>query len=103
MFGLLALGFAAFVVFAVVSALFGIAALLFWSCCCRSGSWASRSRPLARCSSCRGLLLGGLVVAALVGIPLLFMALLPALPIALLVAAIWWLTRRGLHRAAPVR
>jgi hypothetical protein len=49
------------------------------------------------------LLIGGLVIAVLVGIPLLFMALLPALPIALLVAAIWWLTRRGFHPAAPVR
>jgi hypothetical protein len=38
-----------------------------------------------------------------VGIPLLLVALLPALPIALLVAAVWWLTRRGFHPATPAR
>ena len=100
---LLALGFAAFVVFAVVSALLGVAALVFWVVLLPFRLLGFAFKALGALLFLPALLIGGLVIAALVGIPLLFMALLPVLPIALLVAAIWWLTRRGLHRAAPVR
>jgi hypothetical protein len=96
-FELLALGFAAFVVFAVVSALLGVAALVFWVVLLPFRLLGFAFKALG------ALLLRGLVIAVLVGIPLLFIALLPALPIVLLVAAIWWLTRRGFRPAAPVR
>ena len=103
MFELLALGFAGLVVFAVVSALLGVAALVFWVVLLPFRLLGFAFRALGALLFLPALLVGGLVIAALVGIPLLFVALLPALPIALLVAAIWWLTRRGFQPATPVR
>jgi hypothetical protein len=102
-FELLVLGFAAFVVFAVVSALLGVAALVFWVVLLPFRLLGFAFKALGALLLLPVLLIGGLVIAALVGIPLLFVALLPALPIALLVAAIWWLTRRGFQPPAPVR
>jgi hypothetical protein len=102
-FELLALGFAGFVVFAVVGALLGVAALVFWVVLLPFRLLGFAFKALGALLFLPALLLGGLVIAALVGIPLLFVALLPALPIALLVAAVWWLTRRGFRAAAPVR
>ena len=103
MFGLLALGFAAFVVFAVVSALFGIAAMIFWIVLLPFRLLGFAFKALGALLFLPVLLTVGLVIAALVGIPLLLMALLPALPVVLLVAAIWWLAKRGFRPAAPVR
>ena len=103
MFGLLALGFAAFVVFAVVSALLGVAALVFWVVLLPFRLLGFAFKALGALLFLPALLIGGLVIAALVGIPLLLMALLPALPVVLLVAAIWWLAKRGFRPAAPVR
>lgn len=103
MFGLLALGFAAFVVIAVVSALFGIAAMVFWIVLLPFRLLGFAFKALGALLFLPVLLIAGLVIAALVGIPLLLMALLPALPVVLLVAAIWWLAKRGFHPAAPVR
>jgi len=102
-FELLALGFAGFMVFAVVGALLGVAALVFWVVLLPFRLLGFAFKALGALLFLPALLLGGLVIAALVGIPLLFVALLPALPIALLVAAVWWLTRRGFRAAAPVR
>jgi hypothetical protein len=102
-FELLALGFAAFVIFAVVSALLGVAALVFWVVLLPFRLLGFAFKALGALLFLHALLVGGHVLAALVGIPLLFVALLPALPVALLVAAVWWLTRRGFHPAAPVR
>ena len=102
MFELLAVGFAAFVVFAVISALLGVAALVFWVVLLPLRLLGFAFKALGALLFLPALLVGGLVIAALVGIPLLFVALLPALPIALLVAAVWWLTRRGFNSAAPV-
>lgn len=103
MFGLLALGFAAFVVFAVVSALFGVAAMIFWIVLLPFRLLGFAFKALGALLFLPVLLTVGLVIAALVGIPLLLMALLPALPVVLLVAAIWWLAKRGFRPAAPVR
>ncbi len=103
MFELLALGFAAFVVFAVVSALLGVAALVFWVVLLPFRLLGFAFKALGALLFLPVLFVGGLVIAALVGIPLLLVALLPALPVALLVAAIWWLSRRGFHRAAAIR
>lgn len=103
MFELLVLGFAAFVVFAVVSALFGVAALVFWVVLLPFRLLGFAFKALGALLFLPALLIGGLVITALVGIPLLFVALLPALPIALLVAAVWWISRRGFHPAAPAR
>jgi hypothetical protein len=100
---LLALGFAAFVVFAVVSALLGIAALVLWVVLLPLRLLGFAFKALGALLMLPVLLVGGIAIAALVGIPLLFVVLLPALPIALLVAAVWWLTRRGFHSPAPVR
>jgi hypothetical protein len=102
-FGLLALGFAAFVVFAVVSALFGVAAMIFWIVLLPFRLLGFAFKALGALLFLPVLLTVGLVIAALVGIPLLLMALLPALPVVLLVAAIWWLAKRGFRPAAPVR
>jgi hypothetical protein len=102
-FELLALGFAAFVIFAVVSALLGVAALVFWVVLLPFRLLGFAFKALGALLFLPALLVGGIVITALVGIPLLLMALLPALPIVLLVAAVWWLTRRGFHPAAPVR
>jgi hypothetical protein len=102
-FELLALGFAAFLGFAVISALLGVAALVFWVVLLPFRLLGFAFKALGALLFLPVLLVGGLVITALVGIPLLFVALLPALPIALLVAAIWWLTRRGFHPAAPIR
>jgi hypothetical protein len=102
-FEVLALGFVAFVVFAVVSALLGVAALVFWVVLLPFRLLGFAFKALGALLFLPALLIGGLLIAALVGIPLLFMALLPALPIALLVAAVWWLTRRGFHPVAPAR
>ena len=103
MIALLALGFAAFVVFAVVSALLGVAAFVFWVVLLPFRLLGFAFKALGALLFLPAMLIGGLLLAAIVGIPLLFMALLPALPIALLVAAVWWLTRRGFHPAAPAR
>jgi hypothetical protein len=102
-FGLQALGFAAFVVFAVVSALFGVAAMIFWIVLLPFRLLGFAFKALGALLFLPVLLTVGLVIAALVGIPLLLMALLPALPVVLLVAAIWWLAKRGFRPAAPVR
>jgi hypothetical protein len=102
-FELLALGFAAFVVFAVVSALFGVAAFVFWIVLLPFRLLGFAFKALGALLFLPALLIGGLVIAALVGIPLLFVALLPALPIVALVALVWWLAKRGVHSAAPVR
>jgi hypothetical protein len=102
-FGLLALGFAAFVVFAVVSALFGVAAMIFWIVLLPFRLLGFAFKALGALLFLPVLLTVGLVIAALVGIPLLLMALLPALPVVLLVAAIWWMAKRGFRPAAPVR
>ena len=103
MFGLLALGFAAFVVFAVVSALLGVAAILFWVLLLPFRLLGLVFKALGALLFLPALLVGGLVLAALVGIPLLFVALLPALPVVLLIAAVWGLARRGVHSASPAR
>ena len=103
MFELLALGFAAFVVFAVVSALCGIAALLFWVVLLPFRLLGFVFKALGALLFLPVLAIVGLVVAVLVGVPLLIAALIPALPIVLLVAAVWWLAKRGFRPAAPVR
>jgi len=45
------------------------------------------------------LLLCGLGLGALIGIPLLFALAIPLLPVALLIGGIVWLARRGVHSA----
>ncbi len=103
MFELLALGFAAFVVIAVVSALFGVAALVFWVVLLPFRLLGFVFKALGALLFLPVLLIGGLVLGALIGIPLLLAALVPALPIVLLVALVWWLARRGVHPAASAR
>ena len=101
MFSLLALAFAAFVVLVVVSALFGVAALLFWLVLLPFRLLGFVFKLLGAVLFLPFFLLIGLVLAAFVGLPLLFVALLPAIPVVLLVAAIWWLAKRGVRHAAP--
>ncbi len=103
MFGLLGLGFAAFVILAVVSLLFGLASLVFWLFLLPFRLLGFAFKLLGAILFLPFFLLVGLVIAACVGIPLLFVALLPALPIVLLVLGIWWLTKRGMHRTAQAR
>ncbi len=103
MFELLALGFAAFVVIAVVSALFGVAALVFWVVLLPFRLLGFVFKAQGALLFLPVLLVGGLVLGALIGIPLLLAALVPALPIVLLVALVWWLARRGVHSAASAR
>ncbi len=103
MFGLLALGFAAFVVLAVVSTLFGAIALVFWLVLLPFRLLGFVFKALGALFLLPILLIFGLLIGTVVGIPLLFVALVPALPVVLLVLAIAWLARRGARSAAPAR
>jgi hypothetical protein len=102
-FELLALGFAALVVLAVVSALFGIAALLFWIVLLPFRLLGFAFKALGALLFLPVVLVVGLVAVAVVGVPLLLVALLPAIPLALLVVGIWWLAKRGVRSASPAR
>jgi hypothetical protein len=101
-FGLLALGFMAFVMIAVLGAVLGLASLLVWFVMLPFRLLGFVFKALGALLFLPLFLLLGLVICAVVGLPLL-LALLPALPIALLVLAVWWLARRGAHPAAPAR
>ena len=103
MFGLLGLGFAALVVLAVVSALFGLAALLFWLVLLPFRLLGFVFKLLGAILFLPIFLVIGLLIAACVGLPLLFVALVPALPVVLLVGIIWWLAKRTVHPTAQAR
>ena len=74
MIALLALGFAAFVVFAVVSALLGVAAFVFWVVLLPFRLLGFAFKALGALLFLPAMLIGGLLLAAIVGIPLLFRA-----------------------------
>lgn len=101
MFELLAVGFAAFVVLAVLGALFGLAALVFWVILLPFRLIGFVFKALGALLFLPVLLLVGGVIAALVGLPLLFVVLVPAMPLVLVVLAIWWLAKRSFHPATP--
>lgn len=103
MFELLALGFAAFVVVAVLGAVFGVVALGFWLLLLPFRLLGFVFKALGALLFLPVLLLLGLVIGGLVGIPLLFVLLVPALPVVLIVLAVVWLTRRHLGSTAPAR
>ena len=103
MFELLAVGFAAVVVLAVVSALFGLAALAFWVVLLPFRLLGFVFKALGALLFLPIFLVLGIILAAVVGLPLLFVVLVPALPIVLLVAGIWWLAKRGVSPTAPAR
>ncbi len=103
MLGLLGLGFGVFVVLAVVSLLFGLAALVFWLVLLPFRLLGFVFKLLGAILFLPFFLLVALVIAACVGIPLLFVALIPALPIVLLIAGIWWLAKRGVRTTAQAR
>jgi hypothetical protein len=99
----LALGFVALVGLAIVSALFGLAALVFWVVLLPFRLLGFAFRALGALLLLPVVLVAGIVIAAVVGIPLLLVALVPVLPIVLLIVAIAWLAKRGVSSASPVR
>ncbi len=103
MFGLMALGFAGLVVLALAGFLFGAIALVFWLVLLPFRLLGFVFKALGALFLFPFLLVLGLILGALVGLPLLFVVLIPALPVVLLVLAIVWLARRGLRSAAPAR
>lgn len=103
MLELLALGLAAFVVIAVLSAIGGLVALVLWIVTLPFRLLGFAFKLLGALLMLPLLALGGLLLAVLVGVPLLFGLLLPALPIALLAWLVWWLFHRGSRSAATVQ
>jgi hypothetical protein len=103
MLELLGLGFGALVVLTVVSALFGLAALMIWLLLLPFRMLGFVFKALGALLILPVLLLLGLGITAVVGVPLLLVAVLPALPVVLLVLAVWWLAKRDAPPAAPAR
>lgn len=103
MFGLLAMGFAGLVVLAVLSIVFGAIAMVFWLLLLPFRLLGFVFKALGALFLLPFLLILGVVVAAVVGLPLLLVVLVPALPIVLLVLGIAWLARRGVRSAPAVR
>ncbi len=101
MFEVLALGFAALVLLALVGALWGLAALVLWIVLLPFRLLALIFKGLAALFFLPFFVLFGIFLAVLIGIPLLLVVLVPALPVLLLVLGIVWLARRGVRHAAP--
>ncbi len=101
MFGLLAVGFAGFVALAVIGALLGLATLVVWLILLPFRLLGFVFKLLGALLFLPVMLLVGGVVGAVVGIPLLFVVLLPMLPLVLIIAGIWWLTKRSIGHTAP--
>lgn len=99
MLELLAVGLAAFVLIAVLGAIGGLVALVLWLVMLPFRILGFAFKLLGALFMLPFLLLGGL----LLGIPLLFAVLLPALPIVLLAWLVWWLVRRGNRSTATVQ
>ena len=99
MLELLAVGLAAFVLIAVLGAIGGLVALVLWLVMLPFRILGFAFKLLGALLMLPFLLLGGL----LLGIPLLFAVLLPALPIVLLAWLVWWLVRRGDRSTATVQ
>jgi hypothetical protein len=95
----LAGGLAALVLFAVLGAIGGLVALVLWLVMLPFRILGFAFKLLGALLMLPFLLLGGL----LLGIPLLFALLLPALPIVLLAWLVWWLVRRGDRSTATVQ
>lgn len=103
MLELVAIGLAGLVLVAVLGAVGGLLALLFWLITLPFRILGFAFRLLGALLMLPFLLLGGLVLAVVVGIPVLFAVLLPALPVVLLAWLIWWLVRRGGRSTATVQ
>lgn len=99
MLELLAVGLAALVLFAVLGAIGGLVALVLWLVMLPLRILGFAFKLLGALLMLPFLLLGGL----LLGIPLLFALLLPALPVVLLAWLVWWLVRRGDRSTATVQ
>lgn len=99
MLELLAVGLAALVLFAVLGAIGGLVALVLWLVMLPFRILGFAFKLLGALLMLPFLLLGGL----LLGIPLLFALLLPALPVVLLAWLVWWLVRRGDRSTATVQ
>jgi hypothetical protein len=96
---LLAVGLAAFVLIAVLGAIGGLVALVLWLVMLPFRILGFAFKLVGALLMLPFLLLGGL----LLGIPLLFALLLPALPSVLLARLVWWLVRRGDRSTATVQ
>ena len=81
----------------VLSAVFGVVSLVFWILLFPFRLLGLVFRGMAMLLLLPLLLILGFGLAALVGIPLLIALAVPLLPIALVVAAIVWLARRGMR------
>lgn len=85
---------------AVLSAVAGVISLLFWIVLLPFKLLGLVFRGIAMLLLLPLLLLLGLALGAIVGIPLLIALAIPLLPLLLVVAGIVWLARRGMRSAA---
>lgn len=103
MLELLAIGLAGLVLLAVLGAIGGLVALVLWLVLLPFRILGFAFKLLGALLMLPLLLVGGILLAVFVGVPLLFTVLLPALPIVLLAWLIWWLVRRGNRSTATVQ
>jgi hypothetical protein len=100
---LLGIGLAGLVAIAVLSAIGGLVALLLWVVTLPFRLLGFAFKLLGALLMLPLLLVGGLLLAVVVGVPLLLALVLPALPIVLLAWLIWWLAHRGNRSTATVQ
>ncbi len=103
MLELLAVGLAALVVIAVLSAVGGLVALLLWLVMLPFRLLGFAFKLLGALLMLPLLAVGGVVLAIFVGVPLLLAVALPVVPFALLAWLIWWLMHRGDRSTATVQ
>ncbi len=103
MLELLAVGLAALVAIAVLSAIGGVIALVLWIVMLPFRLLGFAFKLLGALLMLPLLAVGGLLLTVFLGVPLLFAVLLPAVPFALLAWFIWWLMHRGSRSTATVQ
>ncbi len=103
MLELLGIGLAGLVAIAVLSAIGGLVALVLWVVTLPFRLLGFAFKLLGALLMLPLLALGGFLMVVILGVPLLFALVLPALPIVLLVWLIWWLAHRGSRSTATVQ
>jgi len=100
---LLGIGLAGLVAIAVLSAIGGLVALVLWVVTLPFRLLGFAFKLLGALLMLPLLALGGFLMVVILGVPLLFALVLPALPIVLLAWLIWWLAHRRDRSTATVQ
>ena len=103
MLEIVALGVVAIVLLAAFGALWSLAALICWLLFLPFKLLAFVFKGLAMLLVLPFLLVGGLILGAVIGLPLLLVLVVTVGPFVLLFLGIAWLARRGVRHAAPAR